>query len=46
MEFIHIRVTKDIRNAFKAFAASKGSSMTQLAAKLIVEYLEKNKETA
>lgn len=46
MNFIHIRVPIEIRNSFKAIAASKGMSMTQLAYKLIADFLEKNKETA
>lgn len=46
MNFIHIRVPIEIRKAFKALAASKGLSMTQLATSLIVDYLEKNRETA
>lgn len=45
-EFIHVRVPEEVRNAFKALAASKGSSMTKIVANLIVDYLEKQKETA
>lgn len=44
MNFIHIRVPIEIRKAFKALAASKGLSMTQLASSLIVDYLEKKEK--
>ncbi|MCM1339917.1 MAG: hypothetical protein NC191_09630 [Muribaculaceae bacterium] len=46
MNFIHIRVPIEIRKAFKALAASRGQSMTELAKTLIVEFLEKHKEAA
>lgn len=47
MEFIHIRVPKEVRQQFKTVTASKGQSMTEVAGDLILQYLSKNtKEVA
>ena len=47
MEFIHIRVPKEVRQQFKSVTASKGESMTEVAKNLILQYLsEINKEVA
>lgn len=47
MEFIHIRVPLKVRQDFKAVAAKKGKSMTELAGDLIAQYLiEIEKEVA
>ena len=47
MEFIHIRVPKEVRQEFKSITASKGKSMTEVAGDLILQYLsEIRKEVA
>lgn len=47
MEFIHIRVPKEVRQQFKTVTASKGKSMTEVVGDLILRYLsEIQKEVA
>lgn len=47
MEFIHIRVPKEVRQEFKSITASKGQSMTEVVGDLILRYLsEIRKEVA
>lgn len=45
MDFIHIRVPKEVRQQFKAVAATLGKSMTQLLGEMITEYLREKKGT-
>lgn len=44
MEFIHIRVPKEVRQQFKVATASKGKSMTEVAGDLILQYLSEIKK--
>lgn len=44
MEFIHIRVPKEVRKEFKTVTASKGESMTEVAKNLILQYLSEIKK--
>lgn len=44
MEFIHIRVPRETRQAFKAYTASLGVSMTAYLGELIKRVLEDKRE--
>lgn len=44
MEFIHIRVPREIRQALKAFTASQGISMTAFVGDLIKQFLRDKRE--
>lgn len=44
MDFIHIRVPKEVRKQFKTVTASKGKSMTEVAGDLILRYLSEIKK--
>jgi len=44
MEFIHIRVPKEVRQQFKIVATTLGKSMTQLLGEMITEYLREKGE--
>lgn len=47
MDFIHIRVPKEVRQQFKSVTASMGKSMNEVAGDLILRYLsEINKGVA
>lgn len=39
MDFIHIRVPKEVRQQFKIVATTLGKSMTQLLGEMITEFL-------
>lgn len=39
MDFIHIRVPKEVRQQFKVVAATLGKSMTQIIGEMITEFL-------
>lgn len=45
MDFIHIRVPRDVRQQFKAVAATLDKSMTQIIGELIIEFLKEKKGT-
>lgn len=45
MDFIHIRVPRDVRQQFKAVAATLGKSMTQIIGEMITEFLKEKKGT-
>ena len=44
MEFIHIRVPREVRQQLKSITASKGQSMTEVVGDLILRYLSEIKK--
>lgn len=44
MEFIHVRVPKEVRQEFKSYVASIGKSMNEVLGELVTRYLRETKE--